>query len=232
MPSSQPVPTSTVLGVARSIVCLCAGIAGMFLMSGSPAFAQSNGFYFGLTGGYGWGTGAHTSQVNPVVMPPEPDDGHYRLSGIAAGPTIGYAIWMDKVLLGAEADYSVAWIDGSGVCTVSRCSGDVRTFGTARGRLGYDLGGWAIYATAGLALADFKASSATAPGYSGSELRTGWTVGVGVEHPINIALSWKLEYLYADFGREAHFTISGHSPEKIDFSVSIVRLGLNLKLTD
>ena len=136
------------------------------------------------------------------------------------------------MLLGAEADYAFAWVDGHGLCTVSRCSGEARTFGTARGRLGYDLAGWTVFAAGGVAFADFKAASATAPGYSGSDLRTGWTAGLGVERAISRALSWKIEYLYSDFGRDRHFTIAGHTPERIDLSLSVVRIGLNLKLGD
>lgn len=159
------------------------------------ALAQEDGFYIGATAGYAWGTAGHNSQVIPVPdEEPVPDDGRYRIDGLLAGATIGYNMWFARMLVGAEADYALAWIDGDGVCTVSACRGEVRSFGTVRGRFGYDMGGWTVYATAGLALADFQALSATPPGYRGSRLRAGWTAGLGFERPITQALSWKLEY--------------------------------------
>ena len=67
-----------------------------------------------------------------------------------------------------------------------------------------------FFFTGGLAIADVKAFDLTAP-ESGSKLRTGWTLGGGIERKIQGPVSLKLEYLYSDFGKSEHFQNSGHT---------------------
>lgn len=61
-------------------------------------------------------------------------------------------------------------------------------------------------------------------------MRSGWTVGAGIERKLQGALSLKLEYLYADFGKSEHFQNSGFTPENISLDTHVVRLGLNFAL--
>jgi outer membrane immunogenic protein len=77
---------------------------------------------------------------------------------------------------------------------------------TARPRLGYAWDNWAAYVTGGLAMTDRKTSFvftdsnfAHASGVY-SDTDASWTIGGGVEDRLSTDWTWRLEYLYADFG--------------------------------
>jgi outer membrane immunogenic protein len=90
-------------------------------------------------------------------------------------------------------------------------------FGTVRGRLGYSTGPSLFYITGGLAYGDAQRSgnvvgtttSVFSPGrvvnsfagsYDRSTVKTGWTIGAGLESKIWNNWSVKAEYLYVDLG--------------------------------
>ncbi len=92
----------------------------------------------------------------------------------------------------------------------------LRWFGTVRGRLGYAVGSALWYVTGGLAYAEIERSGSVAGttsilglvtinSFSGafntSNIRTGGTVGAGIEAQLGGGFSVKSEYLYMDFGR-------------------------------
>lgn len=122
-------------------------------------------------------------------------------------------------------------------------------FGTARGRIGYAfLPTTMLYATGGLAYGHVSSSlgvsiSGTTGGVpfgpiastlSGSDTRVGWTVGAGIEGALlsSTNWTWKVEYLYIDFGR---VTYSFNDPNLGAATIStkirdnIVRAGLNYR---
>ena len=111
-------------------------------------------------------------------------------------------------MAGLDGDYSSSHVAGSSdICGAQTsaphaCGADMGSFGTFRGRLGYALGStavWLPYVTGGLALAGIKSWDAFWPA-SSSDLRAGWTIGGGIETILTTNLTFKLEYLYADFG--------------------------------
>ena len=92
---------------------------------------------------------------------------------------------------------------------------DLRWFGTLRGRVGWVSGPVLVYFTGGLAYADIERSASVAGRttiggvgtfntfagqFSASTIRTGWTLGTGVEGKLGGGWSVKAEYLYMDFG--------------------------------
>ncbi|HEX2135194.1 MAG TPA: outer membrane beta-barrel protein [Microvirga sp.] len=91
---------------------------------------------------------------------------------------------------------------------------EVDWLATARGRIGVTAGNLLFYATGGLAFADARTTVgflALAPARSpdlipvsasADPVRVGWTVGAGLEAAVSSDLSIKVEYLYADFGRD------------------------------
>jgi outer membrane immunogenic protein len=116
---------------------------------------------------------------------------------------------------------------GAGVVTVPSLSAfpvvfssdnvshDIDWFGTVRGRLGYAAGPSLFYVTGGLAYGDVKRTGNVvgitttlgggtfnnfAGSYAASTVKTGWTVGGGVESKIASNWSVKAEYLYVDLG--------------------------------
>ena len=96
-------------------------------------------------------------------------------------------------------------------------------FGTVRGRLGYVYDRWLVYGTGGLAYGELNVNSAVnpanislVPGFQnvpfnigGSQTKTGWTLGFGVESALSANWSWRAEYLYMDLGS---VTVTGAVP--------------------
>lgn len=109
-------------------------------------------------------------------------------------------------------------------------------FGTVRGRLGYAVDSWLVYATGGWAYGHetFQGQVTvltTTSSFGYSTDRTGWTAGGGVEMSIDSHWSWRAEYLYFDLGT---WTITsptslGTSVTKINFSDNVGRLGVNYR---
>jgi len=70
-------------------------------------------------------------------------------------------------------------------------------------------------------------TTAGAPISSSKAYQVGWTVGGGIEYSINPDWSAKIEYLYADFGKERYNHDGGGGFNLVDTTVSTVRVGLN-----
>jgi outer membrane immunogenic protein len=86
-------------------------------------------------------------------------------------------------------------------------------FGTLRGRIGYAQSGWLWYVTGGGAVGQINTSvtgivtttglgggTASTASVTSRDTKGGWVVGAGVETTITGNFSWKLEYLFLDFG--------------------------------
>lgn len=117
---------------------------------------------------------------------------------------------------------------------------------TLRARAGLATsGGWLVYGTGGLAVANVKATHrfndtyTAAPGAlengSTSKTKAGWTLGVGAEKALADGWSVRGEYLYADFGKmesTANLTnpvygLSTTFRNDADLKVNIVRLAVS-----
>lgn len=132
---------------------------------------------------------------------------------------------------------------------------DLQWFATFRGRVGIlsdPLTLW--YATGGLAVGEFRYSSATTlgiqvfgpglggttplggfafsigPGTTSSDTRIGWTVGAGVERKFTRNWSAKLEYLYMDFGSKTYFAGTFNQAD-VSFHDHVLRAGFNYAFT-
>jgi outer membrane immunogenic protein len=153
--------------------------------------------------------------------------GSNNLNGFVGGGQIGYN-WQgaSPLVLGIEADFQ-----GTGQSRTDTALGisvqqQLPWFGTVRGRIGYAFDRLMIYATGGLAYADYKM---TASGFglsaSSDTSRAGWTAGAGVEWMFAPQWSTKVEYLYWDTGSTSA-TLFGiaYTGRARD---SIARVGLN-----
>ena len=175
-----------------------------------------SGFYIGAHAGGAWGESRHTDSDGVT-------SGDFDIDGFVGGATLGYNHQTGRLVLGVEADVSGGDIEGSvgGVCEIT-CASSIDVLWTIRGRLGYDMGRWMPYVTAGLAVADAEASLGD---ISGSETLTGFAVGGGAEVKLGGNWSLKAEYLftsldefeYAD-GLEADFD-----------ELHVARVGVNYK---
>jgi outer membrane immunogenic protein len=185
-----------------------------------PAVYNWTGFYVGLNGGYSWGrTSVDYAQGAGVLGNPPNPGGVFAASynfhpdSFIGGGQIGYNFQTGNFVYGIEAD--IQWRDGDdSVSQVFNTFGDRFTLtgtqgwlGTVRGRLGYAMNNWLIYATGGLAVGRvehelFQASNAPAGSrfLSESDTAIGWTVGAGVEWGFAPHWSLGVEYLYVDLG--------------------------------
>ncbi|WMT88672.1 outer membrane beta-barrel protein [Pelagibacterium sp. 26DY04] len=153
-----------------------------------------DGFYAGVNAGYGWG---------------EFDDGALTtdIEGWLGGAQLGYNAAFGGVVVGVEGDYQFSDIK----------EGDlgINHFGTVRGRIGADLGGFLPYITGGIAFGELDND------IDDAEYGWGWAAGAGVEAMVMDNLSVKGEYLYTSFN-EVEFDAGD-----ADAEAHIARVGLN-----
>lgn len=179
------------------------------------------GFYAGVFGGYGWGTSDWSS---PAVST-DP-------SGALFGATLGYNWQSGSLVYGLEADMGWSMIKGDVACGIGRCETENKWLGTGRVRLGYALDRFLPYVTGGVAFGNVEATN-TATGLSGaSDTMFGWTAGAGLEYAFMGNWTAKLEYLYVDLGDfSCGAACSAVVPSNVDFSASILKVGLNYKFS-
>jgi outer membrane immunogenic protein len=162
------------------------------------------GFYVGGNAGWGWGSALGTDPSGYLI-------------GLQAGYNFQYA---SGLLAGVETDIAITGLDATGAGgTVS-----LDYLGTVRGRLGYTVDRFLVYGTGGLA---YGGGEVTLGGLPNSKTHIGWTIGAGVEAFIAPNITARLEYLFADLGRENYTTILGQARVGID--TSIVRAAMNYK---
>lgn len=162
------------------------------------------GFYVGGNAGWGWGSALGTDPSGYLI-------------GLQAGYNFQYA---SGLLAGVESDIAITGLDATGAGgTVS-----LDYIGTVRGRLGYTMDRFLVYGTGGLA---YGRGDVSVGGLSNTQTHFGWTIGAGVEAFIAPNITARLEYLFADLGKETYATVTG--PARVGFDASIVRMGMNYK---
>ena len=184
----------------------------------APEEFSWTGFYLGLHLGYGW----HEGNIHSELLPNdffsiEPDSQDNDSDGITGGAQLGYNWQCGMFVLGAEADFSAAGINGEShpaiifAPTILEASQtfdhEIDWFGTVRGRVGFTpLQRLLFYGTGGFAYAHIEqtAGAVVVPvaNYvnTRSETELGWTAGAGIEYALNRHWSIKAEYLYIDVG--------------------------------
>ncbi|HXW70658.1 MAG TPA: outer membrane protein [Methylocella sp.] len=188
-----------------------------------PVFAGWTGFYAGAQVGYAWGDNVGTA----VYATPGGLFGSYSLGdaaqGVIGGAHIGYNYEIDQWVLGLEGavdpttlSRSVLVLPVDGSTITGNLRSDIQ--GSIRARAGFAFDRLLIYATGGVAFANFRSdlqlygSDVLGPFYangSRSSSRAGWTVGGGVEYAINNNWSVVGEYRYSDFGQITDLTFPG-----------------------
>jgi outer membrane immunogenic protein len=156
----------------------------------------------------------------------------YEGDGFLGGGQVGFNAQFGSLVLGVEGDLSAAGIYGTfrstsgptpfagiggigaGIVTTSEgVANDLEWLGTVRARVGWAFDRWLVYGTGGVAFGRVESSAditifngpqSLTLASSDGKAHTGWAAGVGIEGMITPSLSAKLEYLYADLGRETH----------------------------
>src|SRR5271169_4115687 len=213
------------------------------------------GFYVGAHLGYGTGH-SNWSATQPGGAPNltgsldffQTFDAFTQAGSYFGGLQAGYNYMLPShALIGVEADVSFpSTLYGgenfsSGILGGANYQDTVEMFGSARGRLGYDLNHWLYYVTGGLAWTYDQVTRTqitsnpigTAPdGTVENKLfeRIGWTAGAGVEAPIAPGWTARLEYLYSQYGNTGPTFPLGAQRLDSDLSIHQVRWGVNYKL--
>ncbi|HEX5779696.1 MAG TPA: outer membrane protein [Xanthobacteraceae bacterium] len=201
----------------------------------APIFNWS-GPYAGLHCGAAWGR-ARTSTADgfdnagPTV---ESVDG----SGWLCGAQAGYNWQAGSWLYGVEGDVGYLGVEER---ALNRGDGDDLVafkyndwYGTLTGRIGPTWDRSALYLKAGAAVARIRNFGGDANGAdtgdftSITKTKWGWTIGAGYEQALSPAWSWKLEYLYMDFGKAQSGNLDGNTFEHRN-RVQTVKLGINYR---
>jgi outer membrane immunogenic protein len=190
-----------------------------------PPPAHWAGFYLG--GNFGGGVGRDPSAFALTGFAGTSNElFNLSPSGINGGVQAGYNWQTANWVYGVEADIQASSQRDKDAClqlcnpligmNPSFVNLDARLpwFGTVRGRLGYSVGPTLFYATGGLAYGSVKTKVdvlffGTASGAEFSAVKSGWTVGAGIETPVTLLTgvlgnNWtsKSEYLYVDLGTQ------------------------------
>jgi outer membrane immunogenic protein len=217
----------------------------------APAVVASvyswTGFYVGVEGGGDWGRSQHYENNPASATFGLPQTGGINLSGALAGGTVGYNYQINNIVIGIENDISWTNIKGSAnlippFVTTQIFQTSQTWLDTLRGRIGYAWDRVLVYGTGGASFTNEKIllCDPIAAGCAGqSRTVTGWTAGVGAEYAFTDNWSVKLEYLHADFGRQAYVATptpalfangaSFFAPRIVSLTDDIVRVGVNYK---
>jgi outer membrane immunogenic protein len=236
---------------AAALLASCAAAAAADLPRPPPiAVAPApymgwSGFYVGVNVGGGMGNGRHDFGI---AAAPGFASVNNLIQGAIGGGQVGFNWQTGIAVVGVEADFQGTGIKGSltAPCLPALCglplsatySQKLPWFGTVRGRLGVTSAGWLIYATGGFVYGSVENYAAATAGVATAvatlnQVRTGWTIGGGVEVAFAPGWSAKLEYLYFEFGRvDQTFVVGGGLPNITDsaaLTMNVVRAGVNYR---
>ncbi|WP_420407204.1 outer membrane protein [Hoeflea sp.] len=215
----------------HSTLLASAGIAA--ILATTPVFAQNqetslstggsgwSGFYAGIVGTYANGESRQDNSAGATT-------GDYDISGGAFGVVGGHNWQSGGIVYGLEADISGSGIDGQTLtlCPIS-CYSEADWIGTIRGRLGYDMGRFLPYVTAGVAVSELTVGTRQpiVPNQplGNSDVNVGLAVGAGVEYALTSNIRTRIEYLYADLGQTTYHIPSQNAVGVVDGDLHMVR---------
>lgn len=225
------------LGVALSAATALSGSALAADVVVDNSSYDWSGAYVGVQGGYAWG------DTHPTFNAVSSAD--INVEGVIGGVEAGYNMQTGNVVLGFEADASLAGIDGTLVAgpntpcilpvgSLSNCAADVDWLVTARARAGFAIDNVMPFITGGLAFGGVKGTfdwnGAGACECWVDDTVFGFVIGGGVEWAINESWSTKAEFLYVNLGKPS---ISGDNTAFVpgvgadNYEFSTARVGIN-----
>jgi outer membrane immunogenic protein len=231
------------------------GAPPMLMKAPAPSVYNWTGIYIGGHAGCGWADAPVLTAFNTEDV--DHFDHHTEnASGCFSGGQIGADYqFAGGFVIGVLGELSWGKISsfnqsiGDLGLSVTSWESKLTSMGTARGRIGYAIGGglpivgglgWMPYFTAGWAWGNNKVSTQVStllnPFTSDTASLSGWTVGGGLEYAITPTLSWKAEYLYTRYNAASYAgTIDddiGVTPGlTLDrMNLSTFKTGLNLRL--
>lgn len=129
--------------------------------------------------------------------------------GFSIGAKFGYDKQVGDIVIGAITDGFYSFADGGGQgAGAGVYKSELDYYGTVRGRLGYGIGRFMPYGTAGFAYGQLEVTNIQT-GVSDTELMTGWVYGGGLEFVYNNDLTLHAGYRRVDFGNESFSSLPG-----------------------
>jgi outer membrane immunogenic protein len=169
--------------------------------SAPAAIFSWTGFYLG---GHVGGGIAGSSWSDPFTGA----NNAFNSTGFLGGGQIGADYQLNRLVLGAEGDFSWTGLGLKGSDFDSKGNSidtDVQWTSTITGRIGMAFDRLLVYGKGGLALAQDHGGFTDAFGNTATAnlLRTGWIAGAGLEYGFSKNWSARIEYDYLDFGPQA-----------------------------
>ncbi len=242
--------TASVLALTAGSAVSAADLAPTY--KASPAVEAPmpwtwTGFYIGADLGAGMGTKElfHVATSPADIAASGTSDGSGSVIGFLGGAQAGYNYQINWVVVGVEGDFSWSDVSGSFACfsgpgsvsfvSHNSCTANAPWLASLTGRIGGTVDRALLYVKGGAAwVHDDYSERLGCDGFTtstGSETRTGWTVGCGIEYAFTRNLSGKIEFDYMDFGTR---TVTFAGPvdtfgEDIREKIQTVKAGLNYK---
>jgi outer membrane immunogenic protein len=210
------------LACAADLPLMAAPIASL------PQQASWTGPYIGADLGYMFGSTAVTD-AGVVTETGAATD------GFIAGVLGGYNWQIDDTwVAGIEGDISLASVHGNGTAgptpppPSTPNSYDLNWAANIRGRVGFlIMPDTLLYGAGGVAFTDLRFTEGDSGTVDLGVVRTGWTIGAGIEHAFTDQLFGRVEYLYANYGNVSYGP--PNDTYVVGFTASTVRAGLSLK---
>ena len=164
--------------------------------------------------------------------------GSHDANGWLGGAQLGCNYQTGAWVFGIQGDY--AWADASGssanlLNVGGIISSDVKNLSSVTGRVGYAWDRFLLYVKGGGAWEkDEYVVTAVVPvalTATGSQTRSGWTVGIGGEYAFTNNFTGFVEYNYYDFGNKSVSFVGplANALANIEDTKSVVKIGLNWK---
>lgn len=192
--------------------------------------ANWSGPYIGAHVGYGWQSSSNTWRSPGAGFFTWQPDGDIDSRSVIGGGYVGYQRQVGRIVFGAEADLSLASLEGDDAQFAGLVNSlELNHFGTIRARLGVTYGRSLFFVTGGYAFGQITKADETL-GASAKHDVSGWTIGGGYEARLTRAWRGRLEYQYLDFGKaESYFDFGGgaYYLHRVDaLSIHVLRAGL------
>lgn len=170
-----------------------------------PALFDWTGLYVGAYAGWMKADSRDVSGVGPEVS----------LKGGAFGGLVGVNWQTGSFVWGLEGDGGWSTADHGPDGNLFAHYED-RFVGNARLRAGLAYDRTLFYVAGGAAFTNEEIRHSGGPS-TVSETRTGWTIGGGVDWAATNNLIWRVEYLYAGFGKKTYPFFGGTDPHRVDY---------------
>lgn len=181
---------------------LAAITTGLATFAGAAQAEDWAGFYGGVALSVPTGEARMEERSGPAAALP----GDFE--GVTPGLVLGFDQQSGNIVYGGVVSVDFGQFDAEGMtnpgvffCPGNSCNVAVQSPITARARVGYAVGDFLPYATAGMATARATGTFAGGASLAGTTNLVGWSAGLGAEYEIGNNMSVFGEYLHTDLGR-------------------------------